>query len=117
VDGVSFPTPIYIAMRYKVGYAFKEQPLADSANAADTTTFKFGRCPTDIVQFTDPLTHAIGKSLADAVQFGDSIFLLFAGGVSLTSTATVGESGQLRIQDYCDFTYFEADYVGISSTF
>ena len=114
---MSFPTPIYIAMRYKVGYTFKEQALADGANAADTAAFRFGLGPTDAVQFTDAVTRAIGKGITDTVQLGDSIFLLFAGGISLASTATVVDSGQLRIQDYCDFTYFEADYIGTVSTF
>jgi hypothetical protein len=42
---------------------------------------------------------------------------LFSGGLNVSNTVTVADSGLLLIQDYCDFSYFEADYVGTSSAF
>ena len=114
---MSFPTSIYIAMRYKVGYSFKTQSLADGAAVSDVAAFTVMPQFTEAVSATDAFAAFLGRSFTDAVSVTDAFQVLFNGGTLLTSTAETLDFGAWRMQDYCDFTYFEADYVGSVGTF
>jgi len=105
-------------MRYKVGFFFQGATFNDAVDVANPApTFAIGLRPFETVILADPLTISYTKPLTDIIQLSDTISLLFDGGVVFSETVAVGSTGLLLIQDYCDFSYFALDYVGISSTF
>lgn len=115
---ITFPNSIFAAMRYKVGFFFQEATLSDAVNLSNPApVLTIGLRPFETVTLSDPLTINYTKALTETIQLTDTISLLFDGGVIFSETVAVGSTGLLLIQDYCDFSYFELDYVGISSTF
>jgi hypothetical protein len=115
---ITFPNAIFAAMRYKVGRFFQSTSLADTASVADSApVLLIGKRPSEVVTLADTLTLSGSVVHTEVVSVADAISLLFSGGVIVSDTVTVGSSGILLIQDYCDFSYFAADYVGTSSTF
>lgn len=115
---ITFPTSIYAALRYKVGLFFQEKTASDHIVLANPEPIlAVGLRSLDTVPLADSFTISYTQPFTDAAQLTDAISLLFAGGVSFNDTAAMSDTGLLRIQDYCDFSYFEADYVGTSSTF
>ena len=55
------------------------------------------------------------REVSDSVGTTDTARLSI--GKLLTDTMSVAESGTIRMQNYCDFSYFDEDYVGTSTTF
>lgn len=115
---ITFPTSMYVAMKYKIGFFFQEAMLANEITVNNPIpSFLIGVRPIDLVSATDTLTISYAKLISDGVQLTDALSLLITGRLSVNSSAVVADSGVLFIQDYCDFTYFALDYVGTSSTF
>ena len=115
---MTFPTSIYIAMRYKLGYSFTSGVFSDSVAVGDGAfALTVGLRPSDTVGATDTLSRQVSKTFSNTVSLTDSLFLLFNGGLSFASGAITAEAGTIRSQGYCDFSYFEADYVGTLVTF
>lgn len=57
----------------------------------------------------------LSKELSDSATVSDLLF--FAKSTFFSDTIDPTDSGSIRMQDYCDFTYFAEDYVGSSTTF
>lgn len=115
---ITFPNSIFATLRYRVGRFFQSAPLADTVTITDTTpVFIASKSAADSVILLDVPTISTSVVYTDDVSLADAISLLFSGGLNVSNTVTVADSGLLLIQDYCDFSYFEADYVGTSSAF
>ncbi len=71
--------------------------FTESPSTSDTDTITFGAVKSDDGALTDSDVKSMSKSLAESPSAADS--------------------GSLRSQGYCDFTYFAEDYVGASRTF
>ncbi len=107
----------------------------DAAAATDVTTFDTGKALEDAAGFTDAELRFDGtKALTDDGVVLESISKEFAPapildafaamdevskapGAVKTDTASLTDTGSLRSQGYCDFSYFAEDYVGASRTF
>lgn len=55
------------------------------------------------------------REVSDSVSVSDITFLSI--GKGFTDTMSVSDAGSIRMQNYCDFSYFDEDYVGTSTTF
>jgi len=53
--------------------------------------------------------------VSDSIRVSDTTFLSI--GKVFADTMSVSDSGSIRMQNYCDFDYFDEDYVGTSTTF
>jgi hypothetical protein len=51
----------------------------------------------------------------DTATMADTV--VFAANLGIVDAASIADSGSIRMQDYCDFTYFAEDYVGEARTF
>lgn len=107
----------------------------DNAGASDALTYvaQFFRTPSETAQFQDAINRQCGKPLADAMRALDAPALTFSRpasdaftatdlfarvpGKGLNDQATFTDTGSLRSQGYCDFSYFAEDFVGASRTF
>lgn len=91
------------------------KPLSDTASAADASANNFTKIVSDLAALADAAALSASKVLADTSTLADVVAI--SAGKSIIDTATASDSGSLRMQDYCDFTYFAEDYVGESRTF
>jgi hypothetical protein len=100
--------------------------LADSATTSDNITARsFSKALSDLVDATDDFdgaataeddqTMSFVTSRAETVSASDSSSQ--SAGKGLTDSVSTGDSGSLRMTDYCDVLYFTDVYVGISATF
>lgn len=105
----------------------------DSYKALDKITFGFGKSLLETSRFSDSKTFVVGKQLADSYGSRDVLAKVmgrpltdnaraidteaFAFNKARTDAATLSDSGSLRSQGYCDFSYFSEDYVGTFRTF
>lgn len=89
--------------------------LSDAASATDAVTAFLGKVASDTVNNTDLATIALTRPTTDSFAVSDSAAIL--AGKSAADGASVTDSGALRMQSYCDITYFADDYVGIYFTF
>lgn len=105
----------------------------DSYKALDKITFGFGKSILDTGRFSDSKTFVVSKKLVDSFGSRDLLakgmsrpltdnartadLKAFAFNKARTDAATMSDSGSLRSQGYCDFSYFSEDYVGSSRTF
>lgn len=107
--------------------------FSDSLSAADAAARRVGKGLTDTATAADAAARSAAKSFADAATLADAA--VRSTGKSLTDTASLLDvvalaprlviidqpvaldSGSLRMQDYCDFSYFAEDYVGVSRAF
>lgn len=71
--------------------------MSDTSSAVDGSQYSFSKYITNIAFASDTITVQAQKGLSETVSGVDS--------------------GYLRGQGYCDFTYFAEDYVGYSRTF
>ena len=51
----------------------------------------------------------------DTATMADTV--VFAANLGIVDAASIADSGSIRMQDYCDFTYFAEDYVGEARNF
>ena len=113
--------------------------LADSVTPAELVARDTSKVLQDAIVFTEQKAFAIAKLLTDGVAMNDtssavdgsqfsfakyitnlaftSDALAIQAQKSLSETVSGVDSGYLRGQGYCDFTYFAEDYVGYSRTF
>ena len=92
------------------------KPLFDSFAFTDTQTFDFGIVKSDSVNTTESLANAFSKQISpDSIAFSDLIVKNL--GKGLSDFVVPEDVGSLRLQNYCDITYFAEDYVGESRTF
>lgn len=85
------------------------EALSDSARYAN-------RPLSDAATADDALQITVGKVLQDTSNASDAA-PVFAVGKGITDSTISSDSGFLRMTDYADITYFEADFVGSSRTF
>ena len=89
--------------------------LSDTSGASDSTNRVTGKHIYDMPVAADTLAFAFTSARTDSAFFGDVNEVAFNKTLlELTSTA---DTGSLRSQGYCDFTYFAEDYVGASRIF
>lgn len=55
------------------------------------------------------------REVSDSLTLVDATFLSI--GKGFADTMVTSDGGSLRMQDYCEFSYFAEDYVGSSLTF
>lgn len=87
---------------------------SDTISFAHTKTFADGFSMNDLADAGGPV-WSFSDTTANIVTMSDSSLLSSGKGISDSVSAL--DSGVLSMQDYCDLTYFAADYVGVSRTF
>jgi hypothetical protein len=110
------------------------RPFADSATATEAKAFSLDKPLADSFSTQEALSFSTALTKADAATAADRPFKSFtrapfsdtatAGdafslqpGKYLADNLGTGDTGSLRSQGYCDFSYFAEDYVGDSRTF
>lgn len=98
-------------------FAANFSPLkADSASIAQQFSFDIARGIADTSGVAEQLAKVFNPApLTDAYAVADTSFR--TPGLGKTESALFSDTGSLRSQGYCDFTYFAEDYVGASRTF
>lgn len=108
--------------------------FSDTTALSDNDTVEFGKNPSDTASFTHTEYFDIGKPLSDTPRvleqialsvtlapftdaYGVTDFSFLTPGLGKFELASLTDTGSLRSQGYCDFTYFAEDYVGASRTF
>jgi len=107
--------------------------LTDGAETADSLVLSASKIIVDIPTVTDSPALDVQKPLTDSFSVAEAYVAVYtkpiSDGTSVTESSVLGvskavtdpvdatDSGSLRMQDYCDFTYFAEDYVGTSLTF
>ena len=101
--------------------------LANSVNATDDVDGEASILDDQEMQFVKNTTNVATVSEVIAIAttfnraFGDSFGVtdgdVLDFGKRPSNTASMTDAGSLRSQGYCDFTYFQEDYVGASRTF
>lgn len=81
----------------------------------DSKNFAVSKVIADSFGSTDLLAKILSRSVSDNAQIADSRSIGF--GSARTDSASFTDSGSVRSQGYCDFTYFAEDFVGASRTF
>jgi hypothetical protein len=69
----------------------------------------------DGLEAQDGFGIALTRGISNVTLVSDSRTLSFTG--SRVESVAVQDSGYLRSQGYCDFSYFAEDYVGVALTF
>ncbi len=82
---------------FDASMAFLDKRVADAAGVSDSKALSLAKTASDAAGLSDTKQVHVGKGTQDA--------------------AGVGDSGSLRMQGYCEFSYFAEDYVGESRTF
>lgn len=91
-------------------------PKADSASVAQQFSFDIVRGIADTSGVAEQLAKVFNPApLTDAYAVADTSFR--TPGLGKTESTLFSDTGSLRSQGYCDFTYFAEDYVGASRTF
>lgn len=111
-----------------------ENDASDSFGMTDLLSFNLGKGATDGLAAGEVFEFVVGKLIADDPVFADETALSFARpslqdtgnfsdsavklvDVNTSDSGDFADSGSLRSQGYCDFTYFADNYVGTSRTF
>lgn len=99
--------------------------LTDSASTSESQVFNINKALADTADATDDFDGAATAEDDQTMQFvtnrsenttvSESSSLLTEKG--LANSASTGDSGSLRMQGYCDDSYFAGTYLGISLTF
>ena len=92
-----------------------DKTLSESPSATESHTKAVGFSKADAGTVSDADVLSTGKNLGDNGGIIDSQVVQFTKASSDSGVAA--DSGSLRSQGYCDFTYFAEDYVGASRTF
>jgi hypothetical protein len=107
--------------------------FSDSLSAADTVVRQVGKNPSDTATVADAATRSIIKGFADTAALADTSVryvgklpvdtaslldvVALAPRLVIIDQPVASDSGSLRMQDYCDISYFAEDYVGVSRAF
>ncbi|WP_426106366.1 hypothetical protein [Massilia sp. TSP1-1-2] len=90
----------------------------DAVNATDLATIAVGKALADAGAAADAaLQLIVGKALQDTAAGSDVMSRVAQFYRTFADSATSTASASIRMTDYADLTYFEADYVGTSITF
>jgi hypothetical protein len=89
--------------------------LSDTATAADAATRSITKGFADTAALADTSVRSVGKLPTDTASLLDVVAL--APRLVIIDQPVASDSGSLRMQDYCDFSYFAEDYVGVSRAF
>lgn len=96
-----------------------DKNLADYFATADSISFSTSKEFADSVGMVDnmdtDIQYLIIKTISELVYTSDTHIIEAV--LAKADSVTVGSSGLLVMQDYCDITYFAEDYVGQSRTF
>ena len=74
-----------------------------------------GKVLADANIVTESLVKGIGVNPSESINTTEN--LTFAVNLIKSDNATASSSGSLISQGYCDITYFDSDYVGVSRSF
>ncbi len=87
------------------------------ASILDDQEMQFVKIRTNVATVSEVIAISLfqNRALADSLGVIDGDVLDF--GKRPSNTASMTDAGSLRSQGYCDFTYFQEDYVGASRTF
>ena len=87
------------------------------ASILDDQEMQFVKNTTNVATISEVIAIAttFNRTFADSFGVTDGDVLDF--GKRPSNTASMTDAGSLRSQGYCDFTYFQEDYVGASRTF
>jgi len=92
------------------------KPITEAPKFTDIHRADISKLLNDLPRITDALAIELVKApFVDAATISD-VSTLNPGKI-FTRMAQVTDTGSLRSQGYCDFTFFEEDYVGASRTF
>lgn len=95
--------------------------LAETFSSPDTNIFAHQKLLADGIAMNDGMEAqdgfgiALTRGISNVTMVADSRTLSFTG--SRVESVAVQDSGSLRSQGYCDFSYFAEDYVGVALTF
>ena len=131
VIGAAFTVP-YISFRYALGEFFKQKFLTDIARVSEGEVY-FAEDYTDPGYVGVPFSIVFSKVLADSATATDALALRTSRGfnesaaladvvalaprLAIIDQPVASDSGNLRMQSYCDISYFAEDYVGVSRAF
>ena len=87
------------------------------ASILDDHEMQFVKITTNVATVSEVIAIAttFNRAFGDSFGVTDGDVLDF--GKRPSNTASMTDAGSLRSQGYCDFTYFQEDYVGASRTF
>ena len=89
---------------------------ADAAAVSQQHSFDILRGIADTSGISEQIAKAFSPApLVDAFSIADTSFN--TPGLGKSESTLFSDTGSLRSQGYCDFTYFAEDYVGASRTF
>jgi hypothetical protein len=97
------------------------KPLADTFTTphaevfAHQKSFVDGVAMNDGMEAVDGFGIALTRGVSNVTLVGDTKSLSFS--TSRVESVAAQDSGSLRSQGYCDFSYFAEDYVGVALTF
>lgn len=120
VDGIaiSIDTSRSDALSSTDAHAISISKLAEnSASVADEIFIVRGKNPFDDTFVSEIRVFSFDKSLGDLGSVSDLFERTAQFNRSLNELTLTSDTGSLRSQGYCDFTYFAEDYVGASRTF
>ena len=88
-----------------------------AASILDAQEMQFVKITTNVATVSEVIAIAttFNRAFGDSFGVTDGDVLNF--GKRPSNTASMTDAGSLRSQGYCDFTYFQEDYVGASRTF
>jgi hypothetical protein len=91
--------------------------LTDSASTSELQVFNINKVLADVVSTSETFDESITAETVNSenTTVSESSSLLTEKG--LADSASTGDSGSLRMQGYCDDSYFAEIYLGISLTF
>lgn len=89
--------------------------LIDAGSASDSRMLTLGKGIAESGLAGDLVTKTSTKASAETAQVVDT--RVFSTLSSKTDMARITDTGSLRSQGYCDFTYFAEDFVGSSRSF
>lgn len=92
-----------------------DKALSDTPVTGDLKTFSLAKVAVDSASTTDSAVRSFSKATTDAITKADSASI--GAGKAVTDTVSKSDSGDLRMTDYADITYFAQNYVGTSVTF
>ena len=88
---------------------------SDSFSLTDATTAVYSPAYSDTVSLSDSTTAIYSPAYSDTVSLSDATAL--STGKLFSEAMSTSDSGLVVAQNYCDITYFAADYVGEARTF
>lgn len=94
---------------------FIGRSVSDLTYIQDFAAISKGQGLYDLLGLTDSKLASLGKSSQDVAYAVESLFV--ESSKVNVDLASVYDTGSLRSQGYCDYDYFEEDYVGASRVF